>query len=101
MLLTKSILAYLADLWAVKWENIRGHAQTKFWCLGPDPILAAKLLNMSREHLGWLVEKKHLKLANLCNDSICQLCKQPNSTESPIHLFTECTELNCHKAGTI
>ena len=30
-------MAYLADLWASKWENMKGHAQTKFWCLGPDP----------------------------------------------------------------
>ena len=78
--INQTIMAYLADLWAGKWENIKGHAQTKFWCLGPDPILAAKLLNMSREHLGWCIQfftghgwwKKHLKLANLCNDSICQ-----------------------------
>ena len=96
-----TIQAYLADLWVTKWENIKGHAQTKFWCIGPDPMLAAKLLNMSREHLGWCIQfftghgwwKKHLKLANLCNDSICRLCKRPNSIESPIHLFTECTEL--------
>ena len=37
--------------------------------------------------------KKHLKLANLCNDHICRLCKRYNSVESPIHLFSECTEL--------
>ena len=78
-----TIQAYLADLWVTKWENIKGHAQTKFWCIGPDPMLAAKLLNMSREHLGWCIQfftghgwwKKHLKLANLCNNSICRLCK--------------------------
>ena len=78
-----TIHAYLADLWVTKWENIKGHAQTKFWCIGPDPMLAAKLLNMSREHLGWCIQfftghgwwKKHLKLANLCNDNICRLCK--------------------------
>ena len=88
-----TIQAYLADLWAIKWENIRGHAQTKFWCIGPDPMLVAKLLNMSREHLGWCIQfftghgwwKKHIKIANLCNDSICRLCKRPNSIESPIY----------------
>ena len=97
-----TIQAYLADQWAIKWENIKGHAQTKFWCTGPDPILASKLLNMSREHLGWCIQfitghgwrKKHLKLTNLCNDDICRLCKRPDSIESPIHLFTECTELS-------
>ena len=65
-----TIQSYLADQWAIKWENIKGHAQTKFWCTGPDPILASKLLNMSREHLGWCIQfftghgwwKKHLKL---------------------------------------
>ena len=51
-----TIQAYLADLWVNKWENIKGHAQTKFWCIGPDPMLAAKLLNMSREHLGWCIQ---------------------------------------------
>ena len=51
-----TIQAYLADIWAIKWKNIKGHAQTKFWCTGPDPILAAKLLNMSREHLGWCIQ---------------------------------------------
>ena len=69
--------------------------------MGPDPILAAKLLNMPREHLGWCIQfftghdwwKKHLKLANLCNDHTCRLCKHHNSVESPIHLFSECTEL--------
>ena len=33
-------------------------------------------------------------LTNLCKDDICCLCKRPNSIESPIHLFTECTELS-------
>ena len=73
-----------------------------FGALGPDPMLAAKLLNMSREHLGWCIQfftghgwwKKHLKLANLCNDNICRLCKRPNSIKSHINLFTECTELS-------
>ena len=51
-----TIQSYLADQWAIKWENIKGHAQTKFWCTGPDPILASKLLNMSREHLGWCIQ---------------------------------------------
>ena len=99
--INQTIMTFLAGLWASKWENIKGHAQTKYWCTGPDPILAAKLLNMPREHLGWCIQfftghgwwKKHLKLANLCNNSICRLCKQHNSIESPIHLFSECTEL--------
>ena len=51
-----TIQTYLADLWAIKWDNIKGHVQICFWCTGPDPILAAKLLNMSREHLGWCIK---------------------------------------------
>ena len=37
-----TIEAYLADLWAIKWDNIKGHAQTKVWCNRPDPILAGQ-----------------------------------------------------------
>ena len=51
-----TIQSYLADQWANKWENTKGHAQTKFWFTGPDPILASKLLNMFREHLGWCIQ---------------------------------------------
>ena len=99
--INQTIMTFLNGLWATKWENLKGHAQTKYWCMGPDPILAAKLLNMPREHLGWCIQfftghgwwKKHLKLANLCNDHTCRLCKHYNSVESPIHLFSECTEL--------
>ena len=32
-----TIQSYLADQWANKWENTKGHAQTKFWFTGPDP----------------------------------------------------------------
>ena len=99
--INQTIMTFLNDKWSTKWENLRGHAQTKYWCMGPDPILSAKLLNMPREHLGWCIQfftghgwwKKHLKLANLCNDHTCRLCKRYNSVESPIHLFSECTEL--------
>ena len=67
----------------------------------PDPILASKLLNLSREQLGWCIQfftshgwwKKHLKLTKLCKDKICRLCKLSDSIESPIHLFSECTAL--------
>ena len=99
--INQTIMTFLNEIWSTKWENLRGHAQTKYWCMGPDPILSAKLLNMPREHLGWCIQfftghgwwKKHLKLANLCNDHTCRLCKRYNSVESPIHLFSECTEL--------
>ena len=99
--INQTIMTFLNEIWSTKWENLRGHAQTKYWCMGPDPILSAKLLNMPREHLGWCIQfftghgwwKKHLKLAKLCNDHTCRLCKRYNSVESPIHLFSECTEL--------
>ena len=99
--INQTIMTFLNEIWSTKWENLRGHAQTKYWCMGPDPILSAKLLNMPREHFGWCIQfftghgwwKKHLKLAKLCNDHTCRLCKRYNSVESPIHLFSECTEL--------
>ena len=99
--INQTIMKFLENKWSAKWENLKGHAQTKFWCTGPDPILSAKLLNMPRQHLGWCIQfftghgwwKKHLKLANLCNDHTCRLCKRYDSIESPIHFFSECTAL--------
>ena len=96
-----TIQAYLADLWATKWDNIKGHAQTKFWCTGPDPMLAAKLLNMSREHLGWCIKfftghgwwKKHLKLANLV--IIIFVIYANDQTESNLPLIYSLNALNC------
>ena len=100
--INQTIITFLEGLWATKWKNLKGHAQTKYWLKYPDPILSAKLLNMPREHLGWCVQfftghgwwRKHLKLANLTNVQTCRLCKRHNSVESSIHLFSECTELS-------
>ena len=99
--INQTIMSFLENKWSSKWENLKGHAQTKYWCTGPDPIFSAKLLNLPRQHLGWCVQfftghgwwRKHLKLANLCNVHTCRLCKKYDSIESPIHLFSECTEL--------
>ena len=99
--INQTIMTFLENKWSSKWENLKGHAQTKYWCTGPDPIFSAKLLNLPRQHLGWCVQfftghgwwRKHLKLANLCNVHTCRLCKRYDSIESPIHLFSECTEL--------
>ena len=96
-----TIQAYLADQWAIKWENIKGHAQTKFWCTGPDPILASKLLNMSREHLGLCIQfftghawwKKHLKLSNLCKDDFVAFAN--NQTQSSLLFIYLLNALNC------
>ena len=73
-----TINSHLVDQWVKKWENTKGHAQTKYWLTMPNPILASKLLNMSREHLGWFIQfftghgwwKKHLKLSKLCNKCV-------------------------------
>ena len=67
----------------------------------PDPYLTSKLLNMPREQLGKCIQfftghgwwKKHLKLTKLCNNEICHLCKLPDSIESPINIFSECTAM--------
>ena len=50
-----TINSHLVDQWVNKWENTRGHTQTKYWLTMPDPILASKLLNLSREQLGTVV----------------------------------------------
>ena len=99
--INQTIMTFLENKWSSKWDNLKGHAQTKYWCTGPDPIFSAKLLNLPRQHLGWCIQfftghgwwRKHLKLANLCNVHTCRLCKRYGSIESPIHLFSECTEL--------
>ena len=56
---------------------------------------------MPREQLGKCIRfftghgwwKKHLKLTKLCNNEICRLCKLPDSIESPINIFSECTAM--------
>ena len=73
----------------------------------PDPFLAAKLLNMSRENLGKCIKKipamdggkKHLKKANLCNDEECRLCCEEHSIESPKHIFSECVAMADTRQG--
>ena len=66
----KTINAHLNNLWCREWSGLKGHNKTKYWFTMPDPFLAAKLMNMSRENLGkciqfflrpWLVEKTPLK----------------------------------------
>ena len=72
-----------------------------------DPFLANKLMNMSRENLGMSIQffsghgwwKKHLTVANLCNDVECRLCCEEGSEESPIHIFSECVALENTQQG--
>ena len=47
---------HLNDLWCNKWSGLRGHHQTKYWLTRPDPFLATKLMNMSRENLGMCIQ---------------------------------------------
>ena len=61
-----TIHAHLKEIWCNEWSQLKGHQQTKFWFTKPEPLLASKFLNMSRENLsvhGWW--KKHLTIANL------------------------------------
>ena len=73
----------------------------------PDPFLASKLMNISRENLGKCIQffsghgwwKKHLKTANLRNNNECRLCCEEGSVESPIHIFSECVALADTRMG--
>ena len=93
--------SHLNDLWWSEWSDLGGHRQTKYWLTRPDPFLATKLINMSRENLGMCIQffsglgwwKKHLTVAKLCNDEECRLCCEGGSEESPIHIFSECVAM--------
>ena len=94
-----TIQNHLVNTWCTEWNGLKGHKQTKYWFTMPDPYLASKLLNLSRENLGKCVQfltghgwwNKHLKLANLSNTSECRLCYEDD--ESPIHIFSECVAM--------
>ena len=98
---------HLNDVWCNKWSGLRGHCQTKYWLTRPDPFLANKLMNMSRENLGMYIQffsghgwwKKHLTVAKLCNDEECRLCCEEGSEESPIHIFSECVSMANTRQG--
>ena len=47
---------HLTELWYYEWSHLRGLHQTKFWFTRPDPILATKLINMSKEDLGKCIQ---------------------------------------------
>ena len=51
-----TIDAHLNNLWCRKWSGLKGHRQTKYWFTKPDPFLATKLMNMSRENLGKCIQ---------------------------------------------
>ena len=68
-----TIESFLNDKWYKSWDDLAGHAQTKYWLPRPDPYLATKLLQMSRKHLGFNIQffsghgwwRKHLMTAKL------------------------------------
>ena len=100
-----TINSHLEGIWCDEWSGLKGHNQTKYWLTKPDPFLASKLMNLSREYLGKCIQfftghgwwKKHLNVANLCNITECRLCCEENSIESPIHIFEECVALACSR----
>ena len=96
-----TIEAFLNAQWYKQWDDIIGHAQTKYWLPRPDSFLATKLLSMSRKHLGYNIQfftghgwwRKHLMTAKLSNSDKCRLCLEDQAVETPIHLFSECPAL--------
>ena len=47
-----TINSHLEGVWCDEWSGLKGHNQTKYWLTKPDPFLASKLMNLSREYLG-------------------------------------------------
>ena len=96
-----AIKVHLNELWLNEWSHLKGLRQTKFWLTKLDPILASKLINMSREDLGKCIQfftghgwwQKYLSIVNLSNNSQCRLCEEDGCEETPIHIFTECEAL--------
>ena len=96
-----TIESFLNDKWYKSWDDLAGHAQTKYWLPRPDPYLATKLLQMSRKHLGFNIQffsghgwwRKHLKTAKLSKSDKCWLCLEDQAVKSPIHIFSECPAL--------
>ena len=98
----KTIESFLNDdKWYKSWDDLAGHAQTKYWLPRPDSFLASKLLQMSRKHLGYNIQffsghgwwRKHLMTAKLSKSDKCRLCLEDQAVENPIHIFLECPAL--------
>ena len=51
-----TIESFLNDKWFKSWDDLAGHAQTKYWLPRPDSFLASKLLQMTRKHLGFNIQ---------------------------------------------
>ena len=93
-----TIESFLNDQWFKSWDDIAGHAQTKYWLPRPDSFLATKLLTMSRKHLGFNIQffsshgwwRKHLMTAKLSKSDKCWICLEDQAVKTPIHIFSEC-----------
>ena len=93
-----TIESFLNDKWFKSWDDLAGHAQTKYWLPRPDAFLASKLLQMSRKHLGFNIQffsghgwwRKHLFTAKLSKSDKCRLCLEDQAVKTPIHIFSEC-----------
>ena len=101
MVILPAIEDHLNEIWCKEWSHSSGLRQTKFLFTKPDPILTAKLINMSREDLGKCIQiftghgwwLKHLQIAKLSISSQCRLCEEEGCEETLIHIFTECEAL--------
>ena len=90
-----TIESFLNDKWFKSWDDLAGHAQTKYWLPRPDSFLASKLLQMSRKHLGYNIQffsghgwwRKHLMTAKLSKSDKCRLCLEDQAVKTPIHIF--------------
>ena len=77
-----TIESFLNEKWFKSWDDLAGHAQTKYWLPRPDSFLASKLLKMARKHLGYNIQffsghgwwRKHLMTAKLSKSDKCRLC---------------------------
>ena len=93
-----TIESFINDKWFKSWDDLAGHAQTKYWLPRPDPFLAIKLLKMSRKHLGYNIQffsghgwwRKHLMTAKLSKSDKCRLCLEDQAVKTSIHIFSEC-----------
>ena len=93
-----TIESFLNDKWFKFWDDLAGHAQTKYWLPRPDSFLASKLLKMSRKHLGYNIQffsshgwwRKHFMTAKLSKSDKCRLCLEDQAVKTPIHIFSEC-----------
>ena len=91
-----TIESFLNDKWYKSWDDLAGHAQTKYWLPRPEPYLATKLLQMSRKHLGFNIQlfsghgwwRKHLMTAKLSKSDKCRLCLEDQAVKNPIHFFS-------------